>query len=149
MGYIDDNLVSGEEVLYEAHISLLGFIVPGIMLASLWYIAAQIHQAFNILMIFVGIYILGRIAIAVLSTEFALTNKRIVAKTGFVSRKSIEILLSKLESISVTQNVDGRIFGFGTVIVVGSGGTMQEFKMIDKPMELIKRVNAQISIVNY
>lgn len=145
MGYIEDSLVPGEEVLYKAHISLLGFVLPAILLVALWYITTQMDQAFIIVMVLVSIYVLVRIIFTILSTEFALTNKRIVAKTGFIRRNSIEIMLSKLESISVIQSVDGRIFRFGTVIVVGSGGTNQAFKMIDNPMELRKRVNAQIS----
>jgi len=148
MSYIDDSLVPDEDILYEARISLWGFVKPVLILGLVWVVLAQIHRAFNLLMMLLSLYIIVRIAISITTTEFALTNKRIIAKTGFLRRNSIEIMLSKLESITVHQSLDGRIFSFGTVVVVGSGGTSQAFKMIDKPMELRKRVNSQISFVD-
>lgn len=82
--------------------------------------------------------------LVILSTEFALTNCRIIAKKGFIFQHSIEILLNKVESISVSQPLIGRILGFGTVTIIGSGGTQEVFKSIDNPMELRKQVNDQI-----
>jgi uncharacterized membrane protein YdbT with pleckstrin-like domain len=146
MGYIEDSLVPGEQVLYKAKISMLAFITPVLLLALLWYIAAQVHQLLVFFVFLFSLYVLVRLLVVVISTEFALTNKRIIAKTRLIRRQSLEIMLSKLESITVSQSLDGRIWGYGTVVVVGSGGTRQPFRLISKPMELRKRVNAQISL---
>ncbi len=83
--------------------------------------------------------------LVILTTEFALTNRRIIAKKGIIRQHSMEILLDKVESITISQPLDGRIFGFGTVTVIGSGGTQELFKSISNPMELRKQVNSQIS----
>lgn len=84
-----------------------------------------------------------RIFLVYKTTEFALTNKRIIAKKGILRRHSIENLLNKIESITVNQPLDGRIWGYGTVIVTGSGGTQEDFRMIGRSMELRKMVNTR------
>jgi uncharacterized membrane protein YdbT with pleckstrin-like domain len=111
------------------------------------YISYQIAEALICIMGVVSLILLLRIGIYFFTTEFGLTNKRIVAKTGFIKRTSMEIMLSKVESITVNQPILGRIFGFGTIIVTGSGGTRQRFPMIGKPMELRQMVNKQINLV--
>jgi uncharacterized membrane protein YdbT with pleckstrin-like domain len=147
MSYIDDNLVPGEEILFRASTHPAALILPAIMLFVLMYISYQIAEALICIMGVVSLILLLRIGIYFFTTEFGLTNKRIVAKTGFIKRTSMEIMLSKVESITVNQPILGRIFGFGTIIVTGSGGTRQRFPMIGKPMELRQMVNKQINLV--
>ncbi len=145
MGYIEESLVPGEEILYKAKISLAAFITPIILLAILWWIASQIHALLVVIVALFSIIVLIQILVIYLTTEFGLTNKRIIAKKGLIRRHSLEILLSKVESVSVTRSIDGMIFGFGTVTVVGSGGTNERFGSISNPMELRKRINAKIA----
>jgi uncharacterized membrane protein YdbT with pleckstrin-like domain len=145
MGYIEDSLVPGETVLYRAKVSLMAFISPIIMLAILIWIGSQIHPFVAFIAVLFSIVIIFQILLIYSTTEFALTNRRIIAKKGFIRRHSLEIMLTKVESIKVAQSIDGRIFGFGTVTVVGSGGTQEFFKSIDRPMELRKMVNGQIT----
>lgn len=76
------------------------------------------------------------------TTEFALTDKRIIGKFGIIKRRSLELVLGKIESISVNQNIWGRILDYGTLVVTGSGGTHQLFPYIAAPMELKQTINA-------
>lgn len=78
------------------------------------------------------------------TTEFAVTNRRIIAKSGFLRRRTIEMLLSKVESVSVRQNIAGRILDFGTVRVVGTGGTREGFPAIRSPLSVRTRINQTI-----
>jgi hypothetical protein len=75
------------------------------------------------------------------TTEFALTDKRVIGKSGIIKRGSLELVLGKVESISVNQNILGRIFDFGTLVVTGSGGTHQVFHYIAEPMTMKKTIN--------
>src|SRR5437764_105633 len=52
-----------------------------------------------------------------LGTEIAVTDRRIIFKTGLIQRHTIEINMDKVESVDVDQTVLGRILDFGTVIV--------------------------------
>ena len=145
MGYIEDSLVLGEQIVYKAKISLAAFIWPIVLLTFLWWLAAQVHPLVVVLVFFFSLIILVQMTLIYSTTEFALTNKRIIAKKGLIRRHSLEILLSKVESVRVAQSIDGRIFGFGTVTVIGSGGTNENFKGISSPMELRKRIKAKIT----
>ena len=81
------------------------------------------------------------------TSEFAVTNKRVLFKVGFIRRKSIEIMLSKMEMITVNQSISGRMLGYGTIVVGGSGGSKSRFPNIDAPMELRLNVQQQVDIV--
>jgi uncharacterized membrane protein YdbT with pleckstrin-like domain len=74
----------------------------------------------------------------------AVTNKRVVAKVGVAARRTVEMLLSRVESIGVEESVTGRILGYGTVIVRGTGGTPESFDKIAHPLDFRTRVQQQI-----
>ena len=78
------------------------------------------------------------------STELAVTNRRVTVKSGVVLRHTMEILLSKVESIEVDQTIAGRILGFGSVVVRGTGGTPEPLAMIADPLEFRRQVQSQI-----
>ncbi len=73
------------------------------------------------------------------SDEFAITNKRIIVKTGLISRKTLEMNLSKIESVNVDQSILGRMLGYGTIRIIGTGGTREEFPNISNPIEFRKK----------
>lgn len=71
-------------------------------------------------------------------SEFVITNRRIIIKTGLVSRKTVEMNLSKIESVNVDQSVMGRILQYGSITIIGTGGTRETFHNISKPIEFRK-----------
>jgi uncharacterized membrane protein YdbT with pleckstrin-like domain len=79
------------------------------------------------------------------ATEMAVTNKRVIAKTGVANRRSIEILLSRIESVVVDEPAMGRVLGYGTVIVRGTGGTPEIFEKIYHPLDFREQVQRQIA----
>lgn len=76
--------------------------------------------------------------IAKYTDEFAITNKRVIVKTGLISRRTLEMNLSKIESVNVDQGILGRILGYGTIRIIGTGGTREAFPNIIKPLEFRK-----------
>lgn len=107
--YVDSVLISGETVLHRARVSLWphAFKIPfGILLLPLFGVG---------LILLIWVFVIYR------TTEIAITNKRVIAKFGLVSRSTTEINLSKIESLQVDQNVAGRLFGYGTLVVAGAG----------------------------
>jgi uncharacterized membrane protein YdbT with pleckstrin-like domain len=77
------------------------------------------------------------------ATEAAVSNRRVVIKTGLFSRRSIEVLLPKVESIGVDESFVGRMLGYGSVIVRGTGGTFERFDKIARPNEFRRQVQQQ------
>ena len=99
----------------------------------------------GLLFFLVGIITLVSSFINFKTSEFGLTNKRIIAKEGFIKRKSVEILLTKVEAIKVSQGILGRIFGYGTIIIIGTGGSKDPLHKIANPLEFRKKLQEEIS----
>ncbi|HEY8067588.1 MAG TPA: PH domain-containing protein [Burkholderiales bacterium] len=124
--YVDSTLLQGEMVLYRARISL-------------WSLAHLIVLGVLLAVVVVGIGILVWAYIRYRTTEFAVTDKRIIAKTGLVSRNTTELFLDKVESLHVEQSVPGRIFDFGTITIHGTGTTTEPIRNISAPLMLRKQ----------
>ena len=79
------------------------------------------------------------------ATEMAVTNKRVIVKSGLAHRRTIELLLPRIESIAIEEPALGRLLGYGTVIVRGTGGTPEVFPQIARPLEFREQVQRQIA----
>ncbi|MGH8119508.1 MAG: PH domain-containing protein, partial [Gammaproteobacteria bacterium] len=73
-------------------------------------------------------------------TEMGVTNKRVILKTGIISRHSEEIKLSSIETVEIEQGILGRILGFGTVKVTGKGLSDLVFRKIDDPIDVKRKI---------
>lgn len=124
--YIEDALIQDERILYTGRISLW----------PMWWLlllGVLLLPAFGL-----GLIFLATAYIKYKTTELAITNKRVIAKFGFISRRTVEINISKVESIQVDQSVLGRIFDFGTLLIAGTGVSQAPILGISKPMEFRK-----------
>ncbi len=171
MSYVRKSLVPGETLMYDTRhhwIVLIGpllmfFLLAALGLGSLGEVAAarggrgslvdapvnEIH-AFEI----AGVVLLVLALIALVwgltkrsATEMAVTNKRVLIKTGLGNRRTLDIMLSRVESIGVEESFWGRMLGYGSVTVRGTGGTPESFVMISHPQEFRRSVQAQIGHV--
>jgi uncharacterized membrane protein YdbT with pleckstrin-like domain len=70
------------------------------------------------------------------STEIVVTDKRIIHKVGWISRRTEEINISKVETVDVAQGIVGRIFDFGTVLIRGIGGSWEPLRRVASPLQL-------------
>src|SRR5438105_72676 len=126
--YVDSNLMSEEIVRYRASVSkwsLAPLIIIGVLLLPLLGLG---------LLLFLAAWIKYR------TTEFAVTDRRIIAKTGLVSRKTIEMFLDKIESLNVDQGILGRVLDYGSVTIRGTGSTSEPINSISAPKALSKLV---------
>jgi uncharacterized membrane protein YdbT with pleckstrin-like domain len=124
--YVEKVISSGEEVIYQGKISLWAltpYYLIGLCLLPLYGLG---------LLIFFFAYL------KYISTELAITNKKIIAKVGFIRRHTIELILHKVESIQVTQSLLGRLFNYGSIVVSGAGGPRAPIMGISKPIEFRK-----------
>ncbi len=148
MGYIEDNLSAGEKIVYRANVSVAVLIITGVFFAFIIWLSSKVSPFMVTIMTLLTIIIILRVLVAMFTTEIALTDRRIIGKRGVLQHHSLEILLNKVESISVKRTLMGMMFGFGTVTITGSGGTRESFPSIDKPNEFRKRVNDQLANYN-
>ena len=147
MSYIDHNLLGGEHVVFRTRLHWLLFMGPVlltvfVLLPAAWLLAGGSWSNFAWIPLAVGLLILLAAFIKRQSSDFAVTNKRVLMKVGVFRTRSIELLLSKIEAISVDQSVMGRIFGYGEIVVTGSGGTKEPFSHIQSPLAFRRAVQS-------
>lgn len=162
MSYAAKHLIPGEQVQYETKLHwvvMLGHVTLAVILAIVgaaalagpwssahggeeysgalrWAGVASLVAAF----IFLIVGLVRRDA-----TEMAVTNKRVIVKTGLASRRTVELLLSRIESVVVEEPAIGRALGYGTVILRGTGGTPEAFRQIAHPLKFREQVQRQIA----
>jgi uncharacterized membrane protein YdbT with pleckstrin-like domain len=162
LSYAEKHLIQGETIEYETklhwivmlgHAGLTAFFVlaGAALLVFSWNTrhSADSHStilvwialaAFLVAAILLGVGLVKRNA-----TVMAITNKIVVVKTGLASRRTVELLLSRIESVVVEEPAMGRMLGYGTVIIRGTGGTPETFDKIAHPLEFRAQVQSQIS----
>lgn len=146
MSYIDRHLLPGEVVTYRTRLHWKIFVVPVIialvMLALALWALSENRRAIAIAPAAIGVLVLIAAWIRRASSEFAVTNKRVIFKLGVTTTRSMELLLSKIEGITVTQTLGDRMFGSGAIVVTGSGGSQEHFDGIQSPLDFRQAVQA-------
>jgi uncharacterized membrane protein YdbT with pleckstrin-like domain len=146
MGYVDSSLLPNEHVTYRARLHRIIYLLPVCVLIVALVVALVSGSwiAGGVLGL-IGIVLLVPPWIRSISSEFAVTNKRVLVKVGLVRRHSLELLLQKVEGIGVDQGILARILGYGTITVSGTGGTREAFRMIADPLEFRRQVQASLA----
>jgi uncharacterized membrane protein YdbT with pleckstrin-like domain len=149
MSYIEKSLLNGECIVYKTKLHWVVFLWPVIWLIVAIMCFGGDRNVAPVGGLFLLIAILKGIAsfINFTTSEFGITNKRVIVKVGFIRRNSLEVLLNKVEGIQVNQGVLGRILGFGSITVSGTGGTKDPFHKIEAPLEFRKKAQEQIASV--
>jgi uncharacterized membrane protein YdbT with pleckstrin-like domain len=144
MGYVDSNLLPNEQVTYRARLHRVIYLFPVCVLILAIVVAIMGGGWIALGVACIGLVLLVPPWIRSISSEFAVTNKRVLVKVGLVRRHSLELLLQKVEGIGVDQGILGRILGYGTITVSGTGGTHEAFPMIARPLEFRRQVQASL-----
>ena len=142
MAYVDSSLLPDEQIVYKA--TLHWTIFWQCWLIILIGIVSLIFQPIvGGLIIFGGLLVGLRKFIEYKTSEFAVTTKRVIIKVGVFRRRTLELLLRQVEAISVEQTVLGRMLGFGSVTLTGTGGVREVFHNISSPLEFRRQIHSQ------
>jgi uncharacterized membrane protein YdbT with pleckstrin-like domain len=139
VSYVDSNLLTGETVMYRTRLHWRLYLPP-VLLTLLVMVPVAVllvvrHLAvWAVLPVAVGLVLVLAAHLRRGSSEFAVTNKRVVIKLGVMSTRSLELLLAKVEGIAVNQGLWGKMLGYGDIVVTGSGGTREAFSNIQDPL---------------
>ena len=156
MRYVTRVLQPGETVVYETQLhwliylrAILAFIVFCVLAGGAVSVASGQRQYLS-LSLWIAALIFALLALSAAlgafvrrtTTELAVTNHRVIYKTGLLSRHTLEMNLSKVESVDVNQSILGRILGYGTIIVRGTGGSLEPMRRIADPLSFRSRITA-------
>ena len=147
MSYIDGNLLDGEQVVYRTRLHWLLFLGPMLFIVAVllpldWVLASSTWRGYAWIPLAVGALLLLGAIVKRQSSDFAVTNKRVMMKVGVFHTRSIELLLHKIEAIAVEQSLIGRIFGYGDIVITGTGGTQEPFSRIQAPLAFRRAVQS-------
>jgi membrane protein YdbS with pleckstrin-like domain len=154
MSSFSKDLMEGERIVQRAHVSWVIYLPALLVLALaaaltvfLLREGADGQEVARFAGPFVGLcalFLALRAWIRRGSARFAVTNKRVFIRYGFVRQRSTEILLSQVEGISVTQGFWARLLDYGTVVIEGTGGDAEPYLRIDAPLAFRRAVQEQI-----
>lgn len=154
MSYVENNLQRGEEIIYCAQIHWAIFLGPIIwaiiaLIFFITYIGGDVEFAsvIAVVLAIIALFTFFRALITKFSSEYVLTSKRLIMKSGIISRNTLELILTKCEGISIDQSILGRIFGYGTIVAT-TGGATNKFSKIANPIKFRNRINEQIDTVH-
>lgn len=151
MGYVDRSLVEGEHVIARAHYHWLNWVMPSLAIlvpvslqvVSWIYVDASTRAWLSYLtggLIIAGLlYFLWQL-IRIRATEIAVTDRRFIRKTGWIARDTAEIELRNIEEVNLKQTIMGRILGYGTLTIRGTGAGLVESPGIDDPKVFQKAI---------
>ena len=154
MRYVRRVLQPGETIVYATRLHWVVFLrtilllIVGVILAGAAVSTSDnqnVSLAFGIAAVLFALLALGaglRAFIRRATTELAITDHRIIYKTGLLARHTVEMNRDKVESVDVDQTVCGRIFGYGTIIVRGIGGSLEPIRNIGDPLTFRSYITA-------
>lgn len=128
MGYVQDTIGDNEKIIYTVKFHWLYTLIAFLNL------------------LFLGVFIIGiinflKMMISKWTTERVLTDLRYIQKTGWIRRDTEEIRISKIEEVDLRQSILGRILGYGSINISGTGSGEIILKLIDEPLMFQKNLN--------
>lgn len=157
MNYVQKVLQPNEQVIYRAAIhwvvylrSIILFVLGCATLGWFFFQPQPSGQTFfSGTIVGVGYVLLAASGYAFLvaliersCTELVITNLRVIAKLGFIRRRTWEINASKVEGVEVEQSILGRVLDYGMVTVKGTGGGIAPIRNIDDPVAFRAKVTS-------
>ncbi len=153
MNYVQRVLQPDEGVLHAARLHWFIYL-KAILLLILALICVVLANGSNepaiAIPLWIGAAVLGFLGIVSgiaafirqATTELALTDRRVIYKTGLFKRHTMEMNRSKVETVGVDQSVLGRLLNYGTVIVRGTGGSFEPIRQIEDPLTFRNHITA-------
>ena len=152
MSYVDEVLQPGETVKARSSIHWVTYL-SGLLVAAaglVIYVVARPAEGFVPLMAgiavlpaVVGVVLVLRAWLGRVGTEIAVTNRRVIYKSGIFSRRTVEMNVDQIESVEVHQSIVGRLLGYGDIAVHGTGEGIENISLIADPLTVRSAITAR------
>ena len=147
MSYTTNSLTNGEEVKFTGTFSkwvlILDYVIIFSFVLPFTYFLGI--EAGLVLFLFLAFFTIGT-HVKYFTTEFSITNKKILCKVGLISRSTDELAMQKIEGVDVHQTIPGRIFGYGNIVISGTGTQQVGFWKVNNPLEVKKTLQQIIEV---
>jgi len=155
MSYLQRILQPGETLRYVGRLHWIVYL-PGLVLFAITVAVAAViiatSQFGNLvpylltaldLLMLASLLTLLAAAVRRWTTEIAVTDRRVIFKRGLIRRHTIEMNMDKVETVDVDQSLAGRLFGYGDIVVHGTGSSIEPFRKIAAPLDFRNQVTAR------
>jgi uncharacterized membrane protein YdbT with pleckstrin-like domain len=143
--YVQQNLQPGETIDYIGHVSwVFALRRAAIVLPSSILLFATPAKPLAVILLLIAIMLAIGGWVTVQTSEYAVTNRRVIGKYGWLAKESATVLLTKVTGVVVVNTVLGRVFGYGTV-VVEAAGAKTPLRAIQNPQAFVSAVYARLS----
>lgn len=147
MSYINKTLLPDEKVIYRSHphwIVVFRSFVALILIAAFLLIGGRYTPLSIGLFSLLGLTACLSGLIVYYSSEFGITDKRVIMKSGFISRYAFENSLDRIEGVEISQSIMGRILDYGSIRIRGVSGTNELFSAVRYPFRFRYKVLEEI-----
>jgi uncharacterized membrane protein YdbT with pleckstrin-like domain len=142
VGYVERHLLPNEHVVYKTRLHWVLYVKPALVIAvgaALAVLLRKVQDPPWLWMIGAAVVVVGLVwgfvhYVELMTSEFAVTNSRLILKVGLISRYTTELLLTKVETIGVQQGLLARVLGYGDLVVTGTGGAREVFHRVRDPI---------------
>lgn len=124
------------DIVYFARLHWILFLWPVVLTCIAMLLGIEVSQLKEVALLFV-VFSLIWIAMTWVTYHFSsltIKKRQVILRTGMLVRQTIDIPLAKIETIDIRQSLFGSIFGYGTLIITGTGGTRHMIDYLDKPL---------------
>jgi uncharacterized membrane protein YdbT with pleckstrin-like domain len=151
MSYIDNNLLPGERIIFRTRKSKILFIWPLILaILSVMVSNYMMHNTILKTVVFAPWVVTGIFWVYSLleyyTSEYAVTDKRVMMREGFFARHANEMRLTAISQVNVDQNLFGMMLNFGTVSI-NAFGAFDSYPQISYPFDFQRSVNQQLDLL--
>lgn len=145
MAYIKQVLDRDEKIIHQARVHWVVYLLPVLLvLPGAFCLGFSLVQptlvGVGVVLVLIAFVVWLNALLTRISTELAITDRRVISKIGFIRRLTSEINLSRVEGVSVYQSMLGRMLNYGTVSVTGTGGRIAPMRNIADPLAFRARV---------
>jgi uncharacterized membrane protein YdbT with pleckstrin-like domain len=150
MSYVHQHLMEDEEVVYQTHVHWIVFIpwfLITILILSAMFFVPDTPMIIAAIRVVAGLFFMKATATLIFywTSEYGVTSKRVLGKTGLIRIRSLDILLLKVEAVRLDQGILGRMLDFGDLIVTGTGGTTETLYDVPSPLMVRNLIQEQAS----
>ena len=117
----------------------VGIVLLDIFVALAFHMVfgVKVHSANSLILLLPFLFLGGVVSLlAWLSRKnslVTLTSRRLIINQGLLSKTTADVLLKQIETVAIRRPLLGRMFGYGTVLVRGTGGGRFCLSFIERP----------------
>jgi uncharacterized membrane protein YdbT with pleckstrin-like domain len=146
--YVDQSLGASEHIVMRGRWPLVYWTMTWLVLCAFAALAiGAFAWAPGLIVVPLGVLAIGAYffiapALRMLTTEFAVTDRRVILKWGWLNRRTAELAVESVESVQLNQSIWGRLFGYGRLIVTGTGEAQINFPPMAEPVKFRRAIES-------